>query len=356
MILCFSVITCLTSCTKSKSESTQGQVDLENIFNHFKRTGDYSIVDLTNDEGVFQTEPILQIGNRKSDENFILGEIKKVIYFEELLYVLDSRQKNIKVFDLNGTWIRTLDINGRGPGESLYPEDLQIDKQERKIVVLDRMGLVLKFDIDNELNFSGQFELEKGVQSFCITDDNYVIQYRISPGQDSANAEAIGIYNSNLELLEVIYNDYSSEHWLIKRQLSRGSIYCSDNNEIYKSELFIPRLIIYDGNNFKEKKKLLFNHLDLTKLIFKSRGDKPVQSFSFDKYNQNIKNVIDNQYFIYLQIERYLPDRTVQIHTYKIEKNTLTANYLGITGLINYIDEERVITSLNDPYPHIVIY
>ncbi len=64
----------------------------------------------------------LCIGDEEGVEDFVFSQIKSVqVDEEENIYVADSKEVCVKVFDKNGKHIRTFGKKGQGPGEIQFP-------------------------------------------------------------------------------------------------------------------------------------------------------------------------------------------------------------------------------------------
>jgi hypothetical protein len=140
------------------------------------------------------TELILEedfkIGDSEVEEEMIAQITFFVIDENESIYALDWKANNIKVFDRNGKFIRTITKQGQGPGEINFPSGLLITSENellvedagnrrlayftlegeflRNVSVADKTSLT-NLMIDNEGNYLGrQFIIEEGDMSFEI--------------------------------------------------------------------------------------------------------------------------------------------------------------------------------------------
>lgn len=79
-----------------------------------------------------------------SDKAGFIYDIDKVILHNNEIYVLDSRQHMILVFDSEGTFLRKIAKLGRGPGEYPFLSDFTL--QNNTILILNR-DIVYKYDL-----------------------------------------------------------------------------------------------------------------------------------------------------------------------------------------------------------------
>ena len=104
-------------------------------------------------EEVFSIEEDLSIGVSEGPEEYMFSKIRSVVVDEqERIYVLDSREKHIKVFDSDGVYVTTVGRKGQGPGELAGPRNLCITNQNQ-IMVPDVTNLrITFFSLEGELS------------------------------------------------------------------------------------------------------------------------------------------------------------------------------------------------------------
>ena len=96
-------------------------------------------------EEVFSIEEDLSIGVAEGPEEYMFSKIDSIAVDEqERIYVLDSREKHIKVFDSTGVYVTTVGRKGQGPGELAGPRNLCITNQNQ-IMVPDATNLRITF-------------------------------------------------------------------------------------------------------------------------------------------------------------------------------------------------------------------
>ena len=88
-------------------------------------------------ENVFSLAEELSIGKAERGEEYIFSQIRSIAVDEkERIYVLDTKEAHVKVFDKNGDYIKTMGRKGQGPGEMSLPFSICITSQN-EIVVQD---------------------------------------------------------------------------------------------------------------------------------------------------------------------------------------------------------------------------
>lgn len=98
------------------------------------------------------------------------------------LYVADSGERNIKIFDKNGKFVKTIGRAGQGPGEFQYPRGIAMRAGNGEIAVFDLQRIVI-FSAAGV--FSRQFPLKDGTSGVRLdTRGNFLIAATLFPSAD----------------------------------------------------------------------------------------------------------------------------------------------------------------------------
>lgn len=101
-------------------------------------------------EDVFILEEELSIGDVEEPEEYMFSQIRSVaVDDEERIYILDTKEAHVKVFDQNGKYIRTIGRKGQGPGELQSPYFVHITGQN-ELVVEDFTRRLAFFSLEGE--------------------------------------------------------------------------------------------------------------------------------------------------------------------------------------------------------------
>ena len=88
-------------------------------------------------EDVFSLKEELYLGEAKGRKEYMFSQIRNIdVDNEENIYVLDSKEFHIKVFDKDGKYLISIGRPGQGPGEFELPTQIQITSQ-KEIMVFD---------------------------------------------------------------------------------------------------------------------------------------------------------------------------------------------------------------------------
>jgi hypothetical protein len=100
-------------------------------------------------EDIFSLEEELSIGEAEGQEEYMFSEIRHIaISKDEKIFVLDSKEDHIKVFDKEGKYLMTIGTPGQGPGELDRPSSICISQNE--LVVLEGARRFSVFTLEGE--------------------------------------------------------------------------------------------------------------------------------------------------------------------------------------------------------------
>ena len=139
VVLFLSIVILFISCGKQKTE-WQGTIEKHNGVTVVKNPKDP-----IHREDVFSLEEELSIGEKEGKEEYIFSYITDIgVDEEERIYIIDSKESHIKVFNRMGEYIKTIGKKGQGPGEMRRPTSLRITSQN-EIVVNDSAARKIHF-------------------------------------------------------------------------------------------------------------------------------------------------------------------------------------------------------------------
>ncbi len=89
------------------------------------------------------------------------------------LFVLDSQERKIKVYSLEGKWLYDIGRYGSGPGEFMHPVDMSIHRGE--VAVLDSEAYQVKF-FSADGSFAGSFQIGfRGYRLLRLNEETVVL-------------------------------------------------------------------------------------------------------------------------------------------------------------------------------------
>jgi len=118
----------------------------------------------------FQIREELSIGVSEGDTEYIFSRISAVAVDDrEKIYVLDYNEAELKVFDRDGKYLKTIGRRGQGPGEFSSPFSMGITA-ENTIMVHDLMNRRINY-FSFEGKFINSFSTADTVMVGCDVDD-----------------------------------------------------------------------------------------------------------------------------------------------------------------------------------------
>lgn len=150
-------------------------------------------------EGECWLEEELVIGKGEEDEEPFLLISYLAVDDEENIYVSDTRACHIRVFDKNRNSVRTIGREGEGPGELMYPSEIQISSQEQIVVTAQQF---LHF-------FSLQGEFLRRINTGSVNFVGPILNTRgeMIAGQrirGNENSRVLSVFDSELNLMRTL--------------------------------------------------------------------------------------------------------------------------------------------------------
>ncbi|HEK86331.1 MAG TPA: 6-bladed beta-propeller [Candidatus Aminicenantes bacterium] len=163
----------------------------------------------------------------------------------EQIYVLDTEESQIKVFGVDGKFVRSISRRGKGPGELNRPEGFYVDRSKKLIGVADTGNRRLQI-LNDEGKLITSCNLTYPPSGIVLTEDKY---YVVSfPGSYVALREEplINVYGLDFNLqssfMKAIKTDDLMLNMLINSVLMKvdraGNLVCGHQFVLNKIEVF----------------------------------------------------------------------------------------------------------------------
>ncbi len=229
---------CLTACTE-KNYEVKTIDGVKTVINHEMPIAPFSLVkDMTiPDEG----------------DGYIINNIEDIAFDKEgNIYVLDSKECNIKKFDTTGKLNKILSHKGNGPGELSYPGSIFITDRNEILIREKSRGIIHSFDLEG--NYVMQYRMENFfLRDLVSTSDSAYICSGKYYGQANDIKNALYTLDSNLKVTKSYYqvSDVSTPISIVKfgdkiilTQRTENKIDILKNE---KTELSIKRHLYIEG-------------------------------------------------------------------------------------------------------------
>ncbi|MBN1971825.1 MAG: 6-bladed beta-propeller [Candidatus Delongbacteria bacterium] len=162
----------------------------------------------SNPEIEYKLKEVLYINFNSEDGNSDF-EIKYPVDFEidndGNIYVLDILSSKVEKFNKNGKYITSISNRGSGPGESIYPNGIILDK-DSLLILNSRKRAILNFDLKGNYRHEMKYDnrLPSGMEQI---GNNYLGMIDENIGGDSPSRSfKLTICNNTLDTLKTIYN------------------------------------------------------------------------------------------------------------------------------------------------------
>ena len=130
---------------------------------------DKDVIETLSADSIFSTVKYIPL---ETNQEVLINTIDKVI-ISNFIYILDTRQNELFIFDLSGKFLKKLNHTGNGPGEYITIDDFQIENDI--IYILDGYSQSM-FTYNSDLEF---VEKIKFSESYCALEitDRYIYLY-----------------------------------------------------------------------------------------------------------------------------------------------------------------------------------
>lgn len=158
-------------------------------------------------EDVFNLEEELSIGEKEGKEEYIFSYITDIgVDEEERIYIIDSKESHIKVFNRMGEYIKTIGKKGQGPGEMRRPTSLRITSQNEIVVNDSAARKIHFFTLDgNFIRAVSQTKMTFFSNPKVDNEENIIASYMI------AEEEVTYVLKKFNPQLEEIFTVFSTE-------------------------------------------------------------------------------------------------------------------------------------------------
>lgn len=261
----------------------------------------------------------------ETTDDCLIGEVTKLIYQNNLIYIADNTSRSIFVFDMSGKLKTKIHANGNGPGE--YTEIWYFTVHGTDIIVYDiNIGKLLFYDASGK--FVRDIDTSKiwGTDLFCIGDKIYLPNNRSSSESGYYNLFTIDLNNSNkIEKYLPFDEPQNNQGWSI------DSYYAQLGNEALLCFCPFDELYTVNDKEVYLSYKIDFGDRRLPKQYIEGDGTTALRTAIRDKYITGLERVRQSQKYILLQFNDYMTlynKETGEMQTTKDLRNSLLGNLL----------------------------
>ena len=275
------------SCNKSEqSESAEITIEIE------KEINDCLPLDSSN---YLVNYEILSLSADSTDA--LLSGIDKLVAFEDYLYILSKQMRGnegVFIFRKDGSFVKRL-AKGKGRGEFIAAYDILIDKENKQLEVLDRVGFsILRYTLDGKFQSKSSLPRAEYFEFFRLADEEYLLfNSRHNSKKDTA------YYFQRIK-----DGDLVDEYITIPngaRNLLVG-FHFFENSHIYCNSTFGN--IVYQ---FNKKTSSLSPYIKMNPILEKGN----------EKLVKNNRSLLDNEYYYFTNFRIFDDENLLSFNIYK---------------------------------------
>lgn len=257
----------------------------------------------------------------ESNTDFIIGNISKIIVYDQFIFVYDKITKSALCFNNQGNFLNKFSKEGRGPAEYMQIKDINVNTFDNSFEIYDRATQkILSF------NFSGEFIKERNTgryfDSFISIDkDRYIFQIA------SDNPENFNfLLEENKKITNCFIKTKGLDNTNLKNQMTLN------NNQVFLSHGGSNFIYKYEKNSLTPVYYINFGKRNLPEDILNKQelGMNDFFNLFVKNYSMYISNFYeDEKYITFCYINNKDPYWTIYN---KNNRNIVTGN-LKLYGL-----------------------
>lgn len=182
----------------------------------------------------------------ETTEASLIRSIDKILYSDHKIYVFDKDAKRIICFNEQGKYLSSINRVGQGPGEYLFPSDIDIDENGNLYVYDFQSGNIVKYESGNANDFD---ILKIGERSldFAVMDSTVFLSRMVNDGTLSVNLASWDKLSRKIEILKEnkIKGGWTPSYYSLHYFFRSGS-------DIFYYERFHSAIYLIDGGGVKE--------------------------------------------------------------------------------------------------------
>lgn len=263
--------------------------------------------------------------------NFDLSSIGSRIIAEKDYYII-KHFTTIKKFRSDGSFVATIGKVGRGPDEFLTAHDIDINRKNQDIYIVDaweKRFYVFSGNGDFIRTFPGPIN----TNGFRFTSDG-ILCYSTDYLGNIKNS--YNLIDNQGKILKVFPNKYPWELESKNAPVFNDNIFYEFNNQVFKKEIYSDTIYVYDNRSFKPH--LVIEHGERLFTTKARTNLNPSKPYNFIR-QQNIFEFGDYVFYEFLSERSIYSFIASKNNNYKaLSINELDASYKRVKGFVNDID------------------
>ncbi|MFQ6070706.1 MAG: 6-bladed beta-propeller [Candidatus Aminicenantales bacterium] len=218
-----------------------------------------------------------------------------ILFAGNEIFVLDSKESEIKVFSARGNFRYSIGRRGRGPGEFSYPSD--IDFFEGRIYVADKMNRRIQV-VDREGNYLFGFKVDFFPQNILVLNADRILVSHL-PLTSFKRQKILHCFNRGGELLWESLDSFCSGDSVYDVFANQVVVERNRKESFYVVKRFNERNIYFFRNNGELEKRIeVGKEYSLKKIAVPTKPDRRKEIRGFCWWG-----VMDEGKFFFLEME-----------------------------------------------------
>jgi len=200
----------------------------------------------------------------ETNENSLIGRIDQLIFYNDIIYILDRYiSKAVFIFDSSGKFLGKVGAIGKGPGEYLNPNYIDINVHSDEILVYDNFkNNIMTYDLSGK--YRNTIKLKNTINAFSVLGSNEIALYFNYYGDE----EIRYLPRHNLHIIntkgKILYKEFDRENSNIPNYEGLKS-FSRFTNSVLFSPSFDNNIYKISNDNVSVKYKLDFGEKNLKK-------------------------------------------------------------------------------------------
>ena len=272
----------------------------EHVISVFSKEDDLRGLDLS-----LYLDSVKYVKLELTDES-IIGQIDKVIVYEERIYILDTQTSSLFVFDMKGRYIHKIARIGQGPGEYTALHFFDIDRENKHIVLTDLMDYwVMRYDLN------GNFLFRQKIPVWCfgvsvLPNKGIVLYADFRDNSNKLEQEYNLLYLDSAMNIKQAYFPYRSKDFdqRIKPPVSMGGLFYAFKDNLYFT--FGGGNTVYQITGDSLISKYQFGN-DILQIENITNPDQFTERLKSGKYKGFLTPVMENDQLLFFSMRTNIP-------------------------------------------------
>ncbi len=298
----------------------------------------------------------------ESDIESNIGELDKIMFRCDTLYIVDNMTNSVLLFDINGNYLSKIKKSGKGPGEYLKLADLDYDESKHTVLILDSHTQKV-IEYDNNAHFKSEYRIDFPANEFKLLEGSRALYSYNSPSNKVESSSSSTFCDFIIEsddgkLLAKACetpNELAGFYYHVRYDNS----IINSNGKSYVIESLGNIIYSIDSSYIESK---YFVEFDKYNIPEKVKASKKRVTEEINNYCHSIRNFYEDSTIIYFQYNKrfgfgssifYKKDYyDIQCDSYNDNDNLIPLNLVNTRGnhkyLISVLEPERIIEYYDD--------